>query len=571
MKFFRYLISFVVVILLFACGGGGGSPGAIQGVPLPSSSPVAGTTTTSTSASDIYVGLNKTAISNSGNDSAVLSVVAVNAAGGVIQGVPVNVSVDSNGVFVSSSLVSDVAGAFTGNITSPVNKADRIIKVKVTVGTIQKTLNLLVTGSKISVTTLPGAPTAGQPYTLTVKLTDSAGIGIASQPLTLSGDSGLAQQVMTDIGGNAVVSATANAQAGTYTVTVTGSGVTTNNLLRVVPVSGTGIPVVTVAIGPGSLNASPTNIKPNLAGGAVNRSVVKFQVLDANNQGIANVRVIFKIDGSGLGSGEVISTGGAIVFTNSAGIAESEYIAGLRTSPTNGVQIKACYGADNAAAETCQNFALAQLTVGGAPLNLSIFDDNKLAKGLGGITYIKDFVVQVGDAAGNPVADATISASVDITHYGKGLFGGTSTIAFYQVTGDRPPNISDTYTTTLSQTSIPNTARVWCLNEDLNRNGTRDAGDDLDKDGVLESRASEIVISAPNGNRTDSNGQLLLRAIWGQNMGTWLAYTIKTTTNVAGSEGSNSRSFITGALQEDVQNGAFLTPPYGINNCSTNN
>jgi hypothetical protein len=70
-----------------------------------------------------------------------------------------------------------------------------------------------------------------------------------------------------------------------------------------------------------------------------------------------------------------------------------------------------------------------------------------------------------------------------------------------------------------------------------------------------------------SGNKTDLNGQMLVQVSYPQNMGTWLAYTLKATTNVVGSEGTKERAFTTGVLQGDVPNGSFLTAPFGKNRC----
>jgi hypothetical protein len=56
-----------------------------------------------------------------------------------------------------------------------------------------------------------------------------------------------------------------------------------------------------------------------------------------------------------------------------------------------------------------------------------------------------------------------------------------------------------------------------------------------------------------------------------QNVASWLAYTVRVTTNVAGSEGTAAKTYITYALQEDAANGSFWTPPYGAHACSQPN
>jgi hypothetical protein len=56
-----------------------------------------------------------------------------------------------------------------------------------------------------------------------------------------------------------------------------------------------------------------------------------------------------------------------------------------------------------------------------------------------------------------------------------------------------------------------------------------------------------------------------------QNVATWLNYSVRVTTNVAGSEGTAVKSYFTNFIIGDDANGSFLTPPYGVNNCVTAN
>jgi predicted RecA/RadA family phage recombinase len=301
------------------------------------------------------------------------------------------------------------------------------------------------------------------------------------------------------------------------------------------------------------------------------------------------MRVRFEILPPALGAGEAISTGDAVVYSDTSGVAEADYIAGTRSSPTNGVSVRACYKAtDFTSAADCPSQVSATLTVAGTPLSISISDDNKMSKGLGNIAYVKQFLVQVNDAAGVAVKDAIITASVDITHYGKGLWNRT-----YPLRSVAPsianPSLAAALdgTTGLAFKAIPSSAtapgflagytpattyfNVWCANEDKNRNGSLDSLEDTNGDGVLQPRKAEIIVSYVSGNKTDVNGQMLIQISYGQNMGGWLAYTLRATTGVAGSEGDASKSYVTDVLQEDVPNGSFLTPPFGSNACNTVN
>ena len=389
----------------------------------------------------------------------------------------------------------------------------------------------------------------------------------------------------------------APATAGSYTVVVSGSGVTTTKAILVInPASPIVVPNA-IGLTVPSLNGNNTNIRPNLASSTANRSVMTFRMLDAVNQGIQNVRVRFSIVPPALGSGETISTGNSVVLTDAAGVVQSDYIAGLRSSPTGGVRIRACYAASDAALANgaCPAFVDATLTVSGQALNLSIFSNNVIEPvGIGNIIYRKTYQIQVADSAGNPVQGALISSSVDITHYGKGTYSATyalgeivapsitdnaanGTLNTRRIFGQTVTFTDPGFYTFISSPPVTPTqtfsldVRVWCPNEDLSRNGVIDPIEDVNGNGKLDPRASDVIVLAVGSNVTDATGNVTLQAQWGQNVGSWLAFTLKVTTNVGGSEGTNSQPFITSVLLADVPNGAFRIPPYGINNCTTPN
>jgi hypothetical protein len=145
------------------------------------------------------------------------------------------------------------------------------------------------------------------------------------------------------------------------------------------------------------------------------------------------------------------------------------------------------------------------------------------------------------------------------------------------MTGATTSVVITTSTVAPSLTAVVGTAtdvwqNVWCANEDVNRNGFLDiGGEDVNNDGILQPRKAEIIVSYVSGNRTNANGQMLVQVSYTQNMGTWLAYTLRATTAVAGSEGDVSKSYITDVLRSDVTNGSFRTPPFGVESCSSRN
>ena len=584
MKLLNYVMGLAVAVALTACGGGGGNPGTVSG----------GTGGTKVAVSDFLFQLDKTSIVNTGSDETMLTLTVLDKNRNILADIPVEVSVDAEGVFVASASKTDAFGKLTGTITIGSNKGNRTINATIKVNDVTKVASILVTGSRIIVTAIPATPAPGQTVTLNISALDNAGGAIPNEKLTLSGTLGAVGTVTTDLSGSQVATVIAPLSPNTYTVVVTGLGVSTTTSIQVVVPGETSMPDVLVPLSASSLSPQPSSISPNVAGVTSSRSKLSAKFLTTGNVGIQYMRVRFLIVPPALGSGEMISVGNATIYTDASGLAEVDYIAGTRSSPTNGVNVRACFKtsdfvlADFTSDGLCPtlNSVSATLTVAGTPLSISISDDNKMEKGLGEIAYLKKFLLQVNDAAGVAVKDAVVSASVDITHFGKGAFGGTYplgliaptiqdlTLGVVQDTPTTVKVITDTASNTVPSmlqvgTAVPKMFNVWCANEDKNRNGFLDTSEDTNGDSILQPRKAEIIVSYVNGNRTDANGQMLVQITYGQNMGTWLAYTLRVTTGVAGSEGDASKSYITNVLEGDVANGSFLTPPFGASACNS--
>jgi hypothetical protein len=574
----KYLGGLAVALLLSACGGG--SPTAATG---PNTAPTA---------ADVVFELDKATINNTGVDVANLTVSVLDASRNVVVGVPVRVSLSPDGIFQKNGGdVTDSKGQLVGQIAIGSNKSNRVISATITVGTLSRVASVQVTGSQIVLTPVPAVPAPGQSVRMNIETRDSAGVAIPNVTLALSGVAGVPASVTTDFSGNAVVTFTAPTSPGEYIFVASALGASAPKPIQVVSAA-SGKPAASGTVSSASLTPIPSLIKPNRDGRTTNRSKLSAKFQTAANAGIENMRVRFEIEQPRLDNNESISTDTATVFTNAAGIAEADYIAGIRTSPTNGVKVRICYSPnDFVSATDCPNETsipsiriAATLTVAGEPLSISIGDDNLLSKGLGNIAYIKKFLIQVNDAAGVAVPDAIVSASVDITHYGKG-FAWASPYSEVQIPNinnvhpdfpvTRPPNALVTLNASnvgpLRPTVSPAFAgsKVWCLNEDLNRNGFLDMGlgEDLNGDGSIQPKKAEVIVSYVNGNKTDASGQLLVQVSYPQNMGGWLAYTLRATTGVAGSEGDAAKSYVTDVIQGDVTNGSFQTPPFGSNSC----
>ena len=562
MRFINFLWAFLIAVLVTACGGGGGSAGTTPGGMGGSSAVIV---------SDLSFELSANQLPNTGTDSVTLTVTAVNASRNAVAGLPVTVSVDS-GVFTPSSAATDTNGRYTGQITIGGNRANRVINATITANGVTRTAAVQVVGSQIAVTATPANPTPGQLVTLNILASNASSVGVAGAMITLNGGAIGSQPrtVTTDSIGSAVVTFNAPTAAGSFPLTISGLGVMRSQDILVNP--SVGIPT-NLPISSASLTAQLTSIPPNAANSTINRSRLSARFLNQMNTGVQNLRVRFELASPTLGTGEAISTGSFTVLTDANGSAEADYISGLRTSPTNGVILKACYSqTDFLSSSDCPQFVTTNLTVASQPLSITISNNNTLQSGLGGIAYIQQFLVQVSDSAGAAVRDAVVSTSVNITHFGKGVF---ALPIDYQRFRSVPPTAADIYGPTFPSTDVPTaTQRVWCVNEDTNRNGSVDtlpSPEDFNGNGRLEPRQAEVIVSFVSGNRTDGNGQMLIQVSYGQNVGSWLAFSLRATTNVAGSEGRSERAFMTGILEDDVPNGSFRTPPYGTGSCTAPN
>jgi hypothetical protein len=565
MKCMKWLSLVVMALVLAACSGGGGDPGSVAGTGGSSTGGTGTATTTPTTSetavvSDFVVSLNRATIKNDGADQAVLTVITLDATNNVVPGATVRVSADNGAIYVpNGGATTDQVGRYSGTLTSGADKTDRVIRVTVIVNGVSKSSQIQVQGSKLDVTVTPAVANPGSAVTITAKLTDSNGAPIPNANVDISGV--VVTTAVTDGNGNARVPFNAPATPGTYNVNVAGSGVQAASSIVV----GSTVPAAVIPAGvTPSFAINPTVLAPNAAGSSANQASLRFLILDSTNTPIPNVRVRFEKFGSGLGYDGAISTGASAVLTNASGIATSAYVSGQESSPTNGVVMRACYKATDFVGSECPEFRTASMTVAGSPVAISISDNDALEKGVG--TYTQRFAVSIVDSAGRAVANAPVSYSVDITHFGKGLYEQTPTLVLSaSVIGRAFPEPDTTSPAVYGR-------RVLCPNEDANRSNNLDPSEDVNNNGVLEPAKSDISIApdAAGVTTTDANGILLLKVTWLQKVATWMVYRVKVTTNVSGSESRAESSFPTYfVVGDDADAAPFKIPPYGVGSCRT--
>ena len=575
-----------VMGLLSACGGGGGDPGRIGATNTSAdasngsnsnSSDATGTSNSAHSVSDVRdfdFGFDKRFIKNSGSDKAKLTVKALDANRNALAGVPITVNVDK-ATFTPAVKVTDDAGNYSGDIEIGQDRSNRTVTVTISAGRLTKTSTIFVTGNVITANIVPANPAPGQQVTLEFSVRDSANIPIPLAPLTFSGTFGVLPDGVTDENGILTTTITAPSSAGTYTLLADGLGFRFKQNIQVLAAAN--VPSAIGVIGSADLSANPTALSPNLNGSTTNKARLRAKFMDATNtnQGIKNIRVQFRITSKPL-AGESISVGDGIVYTDDNGEAFADYIPGSASSATDGIEIKACYKTSDFTIAELQNNCASlvgsqvvgitkgkKLSVASDPVSIAISNYAKLEKGPSGINYLDKLLIQVTDAVGQGVPGALVSASLDITHYGKGYYAGGYDL------GDVPPPAAYA-----SQDAIMPTPsrRIWCANEDINRNQNTDPAEDKNGNGWLDPKQAAISFTFVDGkSTTDDNGQAFIKVSFGQKYATWLAYTLTVTTGVKGSEGRTAMRFLTAFTVDDKDNGTFHDPPYGTGRCDSEN
>lgn len=544
MSILKRVAALLAVVLMAACGGGGTGVAAVGGGGGGGGTGGGGTTPV---ASDIALTLSATNITNSGTQTVAVEVTAVDAARVALAGIPVSFSVDNNAVLVVGGTATDATGKIRATVSIGNDKSNRIVTVKAVSGGLERVAAFQVTGAKFaSATAVPAVLAPGAAGEVQYRVTDANDNPIAGVAVAVTGNGISPAEGTTGSNGEFVLKYTAPAQAGTLAITANSAGVTATTSVIVQAGSGTIPNVPTGAVLSASVSANPSVVSVNTAT-TNNRSEIRALFLGANNAPIKNVRVRFDLDGDVNSIGGTISSASTIVYTDVNGVASTAYIPGSRSSPTDGLTVRACWGSTDAdlASGACPNAARTTLTVISEALAVTIGHDNKLLVGSSGLTYVQRFVVMVVDSSGQAKADVQITPSIDLPYYFKGnwVLGGPGWVQSTQAT---------------------------CDNEDLNRNGVMEvAAEDKNLSGSLEPRKSDVAISVEGSSKTDASGIAVLKIEYPKSHGSWIAYKILVAASgVSGTEGRTSYSAVLGVLASDVSSKdvqpPFVVSPYGV-------
>ena len=551
----KRIASFMLVSLLAACGGGGGS---------------AGTTNASStvSVSDLILTVSAATLANTGTASVLVTATALDASRNTLASVPVTLSADGGAVLSAvTGKTTDASGTVSATLGIGGNQANRVLTVTAVSAGITKLATVQVTGAKITATSSAPVVAPSGAGSVRYKVVDGAGNPMVNQVVDVVATGFTPPQAngTTDASGVFVFNFTAPSAVGNYTVTTNVAG--NSDVQTIIVQPGTLVPTVTARILAASVSANPSVVAVNLTGSTSSQSEIRALFLGSNNQPIQNVRARFDLSGDANSIGGTFSTGNGILYSDSNGVVTTAYSPGTRSSPTDGVTVRVCYGISDSDPNlnplTCAISQKVTLTVVAEPLGVTIGTDEKIIVDRNdGLVYVKKFVVSVSDAAGVAKADVNLVASVDLTNYRKGQYRVLTTTS------------GGTAWFKASPTGVFGDSAV-CLNEDTNRNGVLENGEDTNNDGVLWPRKPDVTIRLLSP-KTAADGTAQLEITYAKDHGSWVDALI--TVSASGVSGSEGRAtyFVSPvpvdapSLAKTDSSPAFRFSPYGVSNSCSN-
>ncbi|MDT9002147.1 hypothetical protein RQP53_22905 [Paucibacter sp. APW11] len=459
-------------------------------------------------ASDLSLTLNKLTVGNSGLDTVDVVVTAVDANRNAAAGVEVIFAVDNNAVLVPSAKATDAKGEIKATVSIGSDRSNRLVTVTATSKTLKRTAAFSVNGAKLQATLQPGTLNAGDAGTVEYTLTDINGNPMPNFAITATGPSGLGGAGTTDSSGKWVYSYVA-AGSGPTSIIAAAGGIGVASTVQI----NAAVPVAVGTIQSATFTATPNVVAVNALGKSDNRSEMRLLFRGANNAPVANVRARIGFGANATSTDATISSGAdKIVYSDLNGVAAFSVVAGQRSSPTQQLKVFACYQIDDSVEQiaSCPSNRLlsVSLTIVEQPVSVSIGTNGLIGEGATGLTYTQDYTVLVVDAAGNPKSNVQISPVIDLLQYRKG----------------------DWSFDTVNKIWVQS-VQIRCANEDAliggYRNGTIEAGEDINGSGQLDPRKSDVSIYMVGSTKTDASGLATVRIEFLKSVASWVEFSIQ--------------------------------------------
>lgn len=533
-----------LALLVAGCGGGGGSSGDCGFGDCTGSG--GGTAVVA----DLILTLDTQSVTNSGSEVVTATITAVDSSRVVVSGATVGVAVDANALVTASSSSTGTDGKVTATVAIGADRSNRIITLTATSGSLTKTASISVTGSRIGASLATTVEPGSTGNTIRYRVLDVNSNPLVGQAIAVSAPGLVGATGVTSANGDFDFVYTAPSTSGALVITATSVGVTDVQTVQV-QAAGGGVPVANGPVSSASVSANPKTVASNTAGSTTNQTQIRALFQAAGNVPIQNVRVRFDLNGDPNSVGGTISSGTRQLYSTADGVVTTSYIPGTRSSPTDGVSVRACWDYADFAAGTCPNATTVKLTVTAEPISVTLGTNELIIEGETQLTYIKQFVVMVVDSAGVAQANVTISPLLDLTEFRKGSW-------------------------VVSGTKWAYSPVAFCTNEDTNRNGVLDSSpvrEDRNGNSVLEPRKADVSVRMVNGSQTDAGGMAILQIEYPKNVASWDVYKLTVSaTGVTGTEGVASftdlLSVPASAVNSTTSSPAFQTSPYGTGSCT---
>lgn len=553
-----------------------------------------------------------------GSLSATITAIARDAQNNFISGVPVLFSSNTGGLQVPSPNTTNASGAVAATLSTASDPRNRTITVTATAGGLNQTVNVAVSGTRLTVQG-PTGLVLGASGTYTVTLSNSADQGIPGQALTVTsarGNTLSPAALTTDPTGRATFTLNVT-QPGNETLTVAGFGLSATQA---------------VAVNSDSFVFTAPAANAEIALGASQALTVRW--LSANTP-VVGQTVNFTATRGVLSAGSAItdangdatvsisstSAGGAVVTAASGSVSAQQSIEFVAlTADSIDVQSNAFTIAPNeqatltavvrdAAGNLVKNktvtFALQDVT--GGTLSLASAVTNSLGRAqtiytASSSTSARDGVVvtaSVGGAGGSVVTDTvalTVASKVVFISLGTGNTIEEPNISQYKIqftvqltdaNGNGVANVP-VQTSVLTEryrkgfhvfsggSWSPASPNYFCTDEDAlvpatARNGRLDPGEDFNNNARLD--VGNVALVTPSAATTNAQGIATVEVFYPQDVAFWLEVTLEARASVQGTEFRRSSRFVVPGAASDFNNETISPPgrvsPFGTQVCSS--
>jgi len=546
--------------------------------------------TTAPVATDLSVTLSAASLPNGGTSTILATVTAVDANRNAVAGIPVALSVDNNAVATVSGANTNAQGVVTATIGIGSDRSNRSVIVTASSGTVTRSVSFSITGATLNFSPLLKVDAGSVGNQIEYRLLDSNGTPMPGQAFTVTAGGMQPTSGRTDPNGRFVYSFNAPSNPTILVITASAGGDTRSQSVAI-EAPGASVPNAPFVPQSASLTPTPSVVSVNTAGSNANQVELRALFLGPNNQPVPNIRVRFSLDAANSSDGVASQVGGLVyAYSDATGVARGTFTPGQRSSPTNGVTVRACWDTvDFNVNAVCDPSRLVTntLTIASEALSVNIRTNNLIRSGTANLTYIKEYVVMVVDAAGQAKPDVLITPSVDLTAYYKGYYFWNGDVWQMRLRLAATENYA-----------WNNVSRQWtigaltnapmCPNEDANRNGVREAPifspspapaiadrqEDLNWNGEIDPRKADVAIKMVGSARTDANGLAIVQIEYGQNVASWVDYIITVTASgIAGTEsraryegllyGLGNLPFPAAAVGTETVPPSFVVSPYG--------